>query len=233
MRSSPAGYGVSLNLGVVRDEVTRRVRQLGPVKRAERLLGQATVATWAKLEPAVLRSRRHSPALSDTTQQTMNLIMPLADPSPVGRAKLLGLFMADGDLIISGLRNTGVVHSARFVILDNRLCLFSVYDGDFAAYIRDFIVMVGTFFDRLFGGFVADPPPLPVEQHVDAFVDWVAAHDLVQLPEDITEVCPDLEHLPRCLTVLLHQYPELQIFSYSQYPSYTAAQIRKALGDGW
>ena len=46
-------------------------------------------------------------------------------------------------------------------------------------------------------------------------------------------MCPDLEHLPRCLTVLLHQHPELQIFSYSQYPSYTAAQIRKQLGDGW
>jgi hypothetical protein len=232
MRSSPAGYGVSLNLGAVRDELTRRARALVPLDRVERLLGQATVATWARLQPVVLPARRHSAALSDATQQTMSLIMPLADPTPAGRAKLLQLFMANGDVIVSGLRNTGVVHSARFVILDNRLCLFSVYDGDFAAYIRDFIVSVGAFFNGLME-LVVDPPPLPVEHHSDAFVDWVAAHDLVQLPEDLTEVCPDLEHLPRCLTVLLHRYPELQIFSYSQYPSYTAAQIRRQLGDGW
>lgn len=158
--------------------------------------------------------------------------MPLRHPTPEVRARLLLLFMANTDVILSGLRNVGTVHSARFDILDNKLCLFSVYDGDFSAYIRDFIVIVGTFFNGLMA-FVEDPPPLPVEDNVEAFVDWVAARDLVQLPEDITELCPDLEYLPRCLTVLLHDFPNLQIFSYSQYPSYTAAQIREELHIGW
>jgi hypothetical protein len=74
---------------------------------------------------------------------------------------------------------------------------------------------------------------LPVEHHADEFIAWVAAHDLVQLPEDVTELCPDLEYLSRCLAVLLHDFPDLQIFSYSQYPSSTAAQIREHLGVGW
>jgi hypothetical protein len=235
------GYGADLSAAVrgfvdlpatVREEVVRRLRSLVPLGPLERLLGQAVVAVWARRQPAPRPPRRSSPALSDAVQQTMNLVMPLRHPTPEVRARLLLLFMANTDVILSGLRNVGTVHSARFDILDNKLCLFSVYDGDFSAYIRDFIVIVGTFFNGLMA-FVEDPPPLPVEDNVEAFVDWVAARDLVQLPEDITELCPDLEYLPRCLTVLLHDFPNLQIFSYSQYPSYTAAQIREELQIGW
>jgi hypothetical protein len=202
------------------------------VEPLQRLLGEAVVAMWARLQPAVRPPKPSSPALSDNVQRTLNLIMPLHDPTPAGRARLLELFMAHSDLILSGLRGVGTVHSARFDILDNKLCLFSVYDGDFSGYIRDFIVTVGTFFNDLMP-FIEDPPPLPVEHNIEAFVDWIEERDLVQLPEDITELCPDLEHLPRCLTVLLHDFPNLQIFSYSQYPSSTAAQIREGLHVGW
>jgi hypothetical protein len=205
---------------------------LAPQSPVRRLLGRIVVAVWARLQPAARPSRRASPALSDNVQQTMNLIMPLRDPTPAGRAILLQLFMAQTDVVLSGLHNVGTVHYARFDLLDDKLCLFSIFDGDFAAYIRDFIVTVGAFFNGLMP-FIEDPPPLPVEHHVDEFVDWVAARDILQLPEDITELCPDLEHLPRRLTVLLHEFPNLQLFSYSQYPSFTAAQIREHLHLGW
>jgi hypothetical protein len=47
---------------------------------------------------------------------------------------------------MSGLDNVGTVHFARFVIVDdNYICMFSVYDGDFTKYIRDFIATIGVF----------------------------------------------------------------------------------------
>ena len=232
------GYGVSLDAGVVAEELVRQLRRLPHVEKVERTIASATVRMWAGRLP---KARLHrpsspltprSPGFSDNVQRTMNLIMPLCDPSAAGRAKLLKLFITDGELILTALRNVGTVHSARFDFLGNNLCLFSVYDGDGAAYVRDFIVCAGAFFNDLMGH-VKDPAPTPVERHVDEFIKWVAARDLVQLPEDLTEVCPDFEYLERCAAVLVHDFPELQIFSYSQYPSYTAAQIREGLQIGW
>lgn len=226
------GYGAPLGPGVIGEELLRLVRRLPFYKPVERRAQAATVGLWAKWRPVTPPAPALSPALSDNVQRTMNLIMPLADPSATGRAKLLQLFMTNGEVILAGLHSVGCVHSARFDLLGDKLCLFSVYDGDFDGYIRDFIVTVGTFFTDLMG-FMKQPPHRPVEHHPDEFIAWVAAHDLVQLPEDITEVCPDLEYLPRCLTVLLHEHPDLQLFSYRQYPSHTAAQIRERLNLGW
>ena len=230
---SNIGYGVSLDARVLAEEFVRQLRRLPHFEKVERGLAWATVKAWAWRAPKTRLAFPPTTGLSDNTQRTMNLIMPLRDPSAAGRAKLLKLFITDGETILTALRNVGTVHSARFDILGGRLCLFSVYDGDFAAYIRDFIVTVGPFFNDLFGGHVKQPPPLPVEEHVDEFVAWVAAHDLVQLPEDVTEVCPDFQYLDRSAAVLLHDHPELQIFSYSQYPSFSAAQIREGLHIGW
>ena len=46
------------------------------------------------------------------------------------------------DEIYSALDNVGTVHVARFAIVDNNLLMFSFYDGDFHAYIRDFMLLV-------------------------------------------------------------------------------------------
>jgi hypothetical protein len=205
---------------------------LEPPGTTRRVLGRILVGMWGRLQPPVRPAKSAMAAPSDNVQRTLNLIMPLRDRSPVGRALLLQLFQANADVILSALHNVGTVHSARFDILDGKLCLFSVYDGDFDGYIRDFIVSVGPFFNGVMQ-FVEDPPLLPVEHYVEEFVDWVAARDLFQLPEDISELCPDVKHLPRQLTVLLREYPDLQIFSYSQYPSFSAAQIRDHLHLGW
>lgn len=232
MNTSQLGYGASVDLRTVGHQAVRNLRRLLPLAALEQLLGRVIVAGWARVEPVPSPPRQLPAAFSDNVQRTMNLIMPLKDRSAVGRAKLLQLFMDNTDVILSGLRNVGTVHSARFDILGGKLCLFSVYDGDTDSYVRDFIVTVGSFFNGLMA-FVEKPPRTPVEHHVQEFVDWVAARDLAQLPEDITEVCPDLEYLPRSLAVLLHKFPDLQVFSYSQYPSCTAAQIREELRLGW
>jgi hypothetical protein len=203
-----------------------------PPGLAKRLIGRALVAAWSRLEPAPRVPRVYSPAPSDNMQRTMNLIMPLRDPSAAGRLVLLEFFTAYADVTLSGLHNVGVVHYARFDVLDDKLCLFSIYDGDFVNYIRDFIVCVGAFFTSLMH-FVKDPPPLPVEHNVEAFIDWVDARDVMQLPDSLTDLGGDLEHLPRRLTTVLHRYPNLQVFSYSNYPAVTAAQIRDKLNIGW
>ena len=77
-----------------------------------------------------------------------------------------------------------------------------------------------------------DPPPLPVEHNVEEFVDWVAARDVLQLPDDVTQI-GDLKLLPRRLPVLLHDCPNLQLFSYRPDPGFTTAQIRDSLHLGW
>ena len=73
----------------------------------------------------------------------MNLVMPLKDKSPVGRAQAAMAIAQHKDAIYAGLNNVGTVHFARFVIVGDNICMFSVYDGDFTNYIRDFIATIG------------------------------------------------------------------------------------------
>ena len=64
----------------------------------------------------------------------MNLIMPLKDPSPAGRARATLAIAQNVDEIFAGLDNVGTVHFARFLLLDDKICMISVYDGDFSNY---------------------------------------------------------------------------------------------------
>ena len=107
--------------------------------------------------------------------------MPLADDSPIALARLANAMSSMQDVLSAGLDNVGTVHVARFDVIDGQLCMVSVYDGDFATYIRDFIVTIGAVFDVLLD-FIAEPrPPRPVERHIDEFIDWVDEHDLLQI----------------------------------------------------
>jgi hypothetical protein len=204
-------------------------RKSGPIRRlAERIL----VAYWRHREPPVIPQPTFSMNLSDNVQMAMNLVMPLADPSPVGRAYLIQTLFAAVDEVIAGLNNTGIVHFARFTIVEGNLCMFSMYDGDFSNYIRDFIYNIGSAFDALLV-FVKDPPPLPVEANPDAFIDWVGRHDSLQLPEQVTALSDDILTLPRKLALILDACPNTQLFTYRAYPGYSAAQVREALKIGW
>ena len=89
----------------------------------------------------------------------MNLVMPLADQTPVGRARAAQAVAANIDELFTGLSNVGTVHFARFDLIGGNLCMYSVFDGDFRAYIRDFICVFGSVFDSLLGR--RRPPPSP------------------------------------------------------------------------
>ena len=207
------------------------------MRTIERFLTSALLAYWKRHEEPIPSERPFSMNPSDNIQVTMNLIMPLADPSPIGKAQLVqGLAAAVHD-VTAGLDNTQIVHHGRFVLVGDSLCMFSVYDGDFSSYIHDFIYNIGAAFDAILS-FVEDPPPLPVEDFPDDFVEWVRAHDAPQLPfQDLASLNlrtdPDLLKLPRRLALLLQAHPDAQLFAYQAYPGATAAKVRDALEMGW
>jgi len=199
-----------------------------------RQLTRVLIPFWNRRKPDswTVPGRRYSESPSDNVQQTMNLIMPLAHNDPTALASLTMYMRLNVDDLYSGLDVLGTVHFARFDIIDGNLSMVSVYDGDFETYIRDFIVAIGDVFDVLMT-FVKDPPPTPVGLYPSQFVEWVNERDLMQVPDDPTELVDDLDLLPRRLLLLFHDKPEVQLGMYRAYAGSSVAQIRQALGLEW
>lgn len=189
-------------------------------------------AVWSRLEPPARRAVVESMAPGDHLQRAMNLVMPLHPRALIRRAGVTGDLVAATEMILVGLNNVGTVHFARFTLVGRNLCMFSIYDGDMTGYIRDFITVIGQAFDVLMG-YVKDPPPTPVGKHPDEFIAWVAAHDAFQMPEEPTDVHPDLRRVERHSVLLLRRERNVQLGVYRCYPGYSAAQIRDRLGIGW
>ena len=219
--------------------------------RAKGVAARIVVPYWAWRIP--VKPQEGGPPLSiqpgDNLQRMMNLVMPLKDKSPVGRAKAALAIAQNKDEIYAGLDNVGTVHFARFVIVDDNICMFSVYDGDFTNYIRDFIATIGSVFDAVVGLVEEGDAVIPSEQNVEAFIDWVHAHDMYQVPDVATGVMrdqeavngdkagsgpDDLRLLPRDLILQLNVNTNVSLGSgYRAYPGYSAAQVRQQLGLGW
>jgi hypothetical protein len=209
------------------------------MKRARTLLARMIerllVWFWKHRAPVTTPATKWKTAPADNLQQHMNLVVPLADTTAVGRAEATQAIAASIDELFTGLNNIGTVHFARFDLIGPNLCMLSVYDGDFEAYIRDFISIFGSVFDDLFK-FAADPPPTPCTQHPQAFVDWVRRHDAFQIPGDVSALFPgeqDIRNIPRDLVLLLDQNPVVQLGRYSGYPGLSVAQLRLGAGIGW
>jgi hypothetical protein len=181
----------------------------------------------------------------DNVQRMMNLIMPLKDKSAVGRALAALAIAQNKDEIFAGLDNVGTVHFARFVIVDDNICMFSVYDGDFTNYIRDFIATIGSVFDAVVNLVEGGEAVIPSEQNIEAFIDWVHDHDLFQVPDQPTDIlraqeavsgkpANDLRMLQRDLILQLNVNNNVSLGSgYRAYPGYSVAQVRQKMGIGW
>jgi hypothetical protein len=187
----------------------------------------------------------------DNVQRMMNLVMPLKDKSPIGRAHAAMAIAENKDEIYAGLDNVGTVHFARFVIVDDNICMLSVYDGDFTNYIRDFIATIGSVFDAVVKLVEGGEHVIPSEHNVEKFIDWVHAHDLYQVPDLATDILRDQEavrgdkaasgnddllQLPRDLVLQLNLKANRNVSlgsGYRAYPGYSAAQVRDKLGIGW
>jgi hypothetical protein len=209
------------------------------------------VPYWAWREPKVPLQGGPRPALqpSESLQRMMNLVMPLKDSSAVGRAKAAFAIAQNVDEIFAGLDNVGTVHFARFVLIDDKLCMISTYDGDFSNYIRDFIATVGSVFDEVMLLVKGGDAMRPTAHHIETFIEWVREHDLFQAPDFATDLFAlqdaaagaalnspphPLRSLPRALVLQLHANPNLSLGGgYRAYPGVSAAQVRSAFGMGW
>lgn len=124
----------------------------------------------------------------------LTLILPLKpEITPEAILTALGQQQAQID---EALKNTQVVHFARFVVLGGttpnlqptgegpyRLAVITSYDGDFDAYIQDFVNIVGAIFDEILSMTSDGGDKLvPVSQHVPAFTAYVAKNDASQQP---------------------------------------------------
>jgi len=229
----------------------RIVDRLPETRLFQLVASRILVPYWAWRTP--VKPQPGGPPLSiqpgDNLQRMMNLVMPLKDKSPIGRAKAALAIAQNKDEIYAGLDNVGTVHFARFVIVDDNICMFSVYDGDFTNYIRDFIATIGSVFNAVVALVEGGDAVIPSEQNVEAFIDWVHAHDMYQVPDMATDLLrdqeavngdkaasenDDLRRLPRDLILQLHANSNVSLGSgYRAYPGYSAAQVRHQLGIGW
>ena len=204
---------------------------------------------WRDPRPKLLGGPRSTVQPSENLQRMMNLVMPLKDPSPVGRAKAVFAIAQNVDEIFAGLDNVGNVHFARFVLIGDNICMISVYDGDFNNYIRDFIATVGSVFDAVISLVKGGETMIPTVHNIETFIDWVQAHDLFQASDFATDLFAmqdaamgrpangpphPLRTLPRALILQLHANPNISLGGgYRAYPGVSAAQVRHQFGVGW
>jgi hypothetical protein len=70
----------------------------------------------------------------------------------------------------------GKIHSSRFTILDEKTLLFlGDFDGEYGELMAGLAKAAGPLFDAIFPH-VENPPPSPVANNADAFVQWTADH---------------------------------------------------------
>ena len=70
----------------------------------------------------------------------------------------------------------GTVHYSRFAALNDKTLLFLAdFDGDFGPLVLELAKRAGPVFDLIFKH-VSEPPPGPVSNNADLFVEWAAGH---------------------------------------------------------
>jgi hypothetical protein len=70
----------------------------------------------------------------------------------------------------------GTMHYSRFAVLSDKSLLFlGDFDGEFTELMAGLAKPAGPVFDAIFQH-VVDPPPTPIADHADAFVEWTAEH---------------------------------------------------------
>ena len=233
------------------DKLDQLVEWLATTRLFQFIAARVLVPYWAWRTPVTRQEGGPRPSVQpgDNVQRMMNLVMPLKDKSAVGRALAALAIAQNKDEIYAGLDNVGTVHFARFVIVDDNICMFSVYDGDFTNYIRDFIVTIGSVFDAVVGLVEGGESVIPSAEHVDEFIEWVHDHDMYQVSDVATDILrdqdrvngdtgpggnDDLRKLPRDLILQLNVNRNVSLGSgYRAYPGYSAAQVRQRFGVGW
>jgi hypothetical protein len=70
----------------------------------------------------------------------------------------------------------GTIYYSRFTVLSEKTLLFlGDFDGEFGQLMSELARHAGPVFDAVFEH-VDNPPSIPVADHEEAFVEWIAAH---------------------------------------------------------
>ena len=108
------------------------------------------------------------------SQNHFTLSYPLQSPADAkALAELLPPLMPQ---LFQAADTIGTMHYARFTVLSEKTLLFlGDFDGAFGQLMPDLAGHAGPVFDAIYQH-VDQPPPTPVAEHTDAFVEWTAAH---------------------------------------------------------
>jgi hypothetical protein len=108
------------------------------------------------------------------SQNHLTLAFPLKTPSDI---KALTDQLSPMMPALFGAEDAiGTVHYSRFTVLSERTLLFLAdFDGEFTQLMAELARLAGPVFDAIFQH-VANPPPTPVADNADAFVEWTAEH---------------------------------------------------------
>lgn len=110
-------------------------------------------------------------------QQPLFLMLPIKAPVAENAAKLEVLTRAGAPVVERALNDAKNVHFAWFGLTHDRthLTMYTVYDGDFDAYVEHFALKV-PLFDEQFK-YLEGAPPSPVRLYPKEFVDFIRKHD--------------------------------------------------------
>ena len=120
-------------------------------------------------------------AVQQLVQSPLTLVMKAESPAAFSALRKtvedLQALPTNENPVVAALNRLGTVHFARFVFLgDDQLAVITTYDGDFDAYINDFINEIGDVFNALLQH--VDRSLIPVQSHRAAFLKFVQDHDL-------------------------------------------------------
>jgi cytochrome P450 len=106
-------------------------------------------------------------------QQPLFLVLKIKEPVGENALILKELTRVGAPVVERALAEANNVHFAWFGLMDNdtRLFMYTVYDGDFDAYVEHFAMKVPLFNEQF--RFLQDAPPTPVREHPREFVEFL------------------------------------------------------------
>jgi hypothetical protein len=111
---------------------------------------------------------------SPVSQSHFTLSFPIKSPAD---AKILAEQLTPMmPLLFQAEHAIGTVHYSRFTVLSEKTLLFlGDFDGEFGELMLELAKQAGPVFDAIFKT-VNNPPPAPVANNAEAFVEWAAEH---------------------------------------------------------
>ncbi|MDM0079351.1 hypothetical protein QTI17_01985 [Variovorax sp. J31P179] len=127
-------------------------------------------AIWESFPLQFQRDRR-------LNQQPLLFVLKIKEPVAENAQKLMRLTRAGAAVVERALQDASNVHFAWFMLIENstHLAFFTVYDGDFDAYVEHFALKV-PLFDKQFE-FLEDAPPTPIQKFPKEFVDTIRKYN--------------------------------------------------------